>query len=136
MGFKVVALSQTDAKKELATKLGADVYLDGSKVNQVDELMKLGGAKCILATAPHGETISTLLGGLRVGGTMVTVASKPTLNIIHNFAQLTIQPQLPISNSAPLSSSESAPLSRACLQVMPKKPLRRLHLLSKLVSRR
>ncbi|KAJ3993847.1 GroES-like protein [Lentinula boryana] len=74
MGYKVVALSQSDAKKDLATKLGADVYLDGSKVNQVDELMKLGGAKVILATAPQGAAIATLLGGLKVGGTMLTVA--------------------------------------------------------------
>ncbi|KAJ3896625.1 GroES-like protein [Lentinula edodes] len=74
MGFKVVALSQSDAKKELATKLGADIYLDGSKVNQVEELMKLGGAKVILATAPQGDAIVTLLGGLKVGGTMLTVA--------------------------------------------------------------
>jgi len=74
MGFKVVALSQSDAKKDLATKLGADIYLDASKVNQVEELLKLGGAKCILATAPNGEAITTLLGGLKVGGTMLTVA--------------------------------------------------------------
>lgn len=74
MGFKVVALSQSDSKKELATKLGADIYLDGSKVNQVEELMKLGGAKVILATAPNGEAITTLIGGLKVGGTVVTVA--------------------------------------------------------------
>jgi len=73
-GYKVVALSQSDSKKELSTKLGADVYLDGSKVNQVDELMKLGGAKVILATAPNGEAITTLLGGLAIGGTMLTVA--------------------------------------------------------------
>ncbi|KAF5393324.1 hypothetical protein D9757_000583 [Collybiopsis confluens] len=53
MGFKVVALSQSESKRELATKLGADIYLDGSKVNQVEELQKLGGAKLGLAVDPH-----------------------------------------------------------------------------------
>ncbi|KAJ3715207.1 hypothetical protein C8R42DRAFT_726136 [Lentinula raphanica] len=36
--------------------------------------MKLGGAKVILATAPQGEAIANLLGGLKIGGTMLTVA--------------------------------------------------------------
>ncbi|KAE9394933.1 GroES-like protein [Gymnopus androsaceus JB14] len=67
-------LSQSGSKKELATKLGADIYLDGSKVDHVEELLKLGGAKVILATAPNGEAITTLLGGLKPGGTMLTVA--------------------------------------------------------------
>ncbi|KAE9394931.1 GroES-like protein [Gymnopus androsaceus JB14] len=74
MGYKVVALSQSGSKKELATKLGADIYLDGSKVDHVEELLKLGGAKVILATAPNGDAITTLLGGLKPGGTMLTVA--------------------------------------------------------------
>ncbi|KAJ3879486.1 GroES-like protein [Lentinula edodes] len=74
MGYKVVALSQSSAKKELATKLGADYYLDGLQVNQVEELMKLGGAKVIVATAPQGEAIATLLGGLKIGGTMLVLA--------------------------------------------------------------
>ncbi|KAJ4490099.1 GroES-like protein [Lentinula aciculospora] len=74
MGFKVAALSQSASKKELATKLGADYYFDGSQVNQVEELMKLGGAKVIVATAPQGEAIATLLGGLKIGGTMLTLA--------------------------------------------------------------
>ncbi|KAJ3736595.1 GroES-like protein [Lentinula guzmanii] len=74
MGYKVVALSQSSAKKDLATELGADYYFDASQVNQVEELMKLGGAKVILATAPQGDDIATLLGGLKIGGTMLTVA--------------------------------------------------------------
>lgn len=91
MGFKVVALSQSDAKKDLATKLGADIYLDGSKVNQVEELMKLGGAKVILATAPQGDAITTLLGGLKVGGTMLTVASKYEFHVRDVLSDLHFQ---------------------------------------------
>ena len=29
LGFKTVALSSSDSKRELATKLGAQVYIDG-----------------------------------------------------------------------------------------------------------
>lgn len=45
MGFEVVALSQSDSKRELATKLGAQHYVDGSKESQAEALAKMGGAK-------------------------------------------------------------------------------------------
>lgn len=41
MGFRVVALSSSDSKREMAKKLGAHEYLDGSKVDQAEELQKV-----------------------------------------------------------------------------------------------
>lgn len=45
MGFRTVALSSSATKASLATQLGADEYIDTSKVNVAEELEKLGGAK-------------------------------------------------------------------------------------------
>lgn len=74
MGYKTVALSSSGSKKELAEKLGAHIYLDGSKVNQAEELAKLGGAKVIVCTAPNGDIVAQLLGGLGVNGTLLLLA--------------------------------------------------------------
>jgi len=74
MGYKTVALSSGSSKKELATKLGAQVYLDSSKVDQVQELQKLGGAKVILCTAPSSEVIQNLLPALDLDGQLVILA--------------------------------------------------------------
>lgn len=56
MGYRVVALSSGEGKRDLAMKLGAHDYLDGSAVDQAAELQKMGGAKVIL-----GEFLSSLL---------------------------------------------------------------------------
>jgi len=77
MGFKTIALSTSDSKRELASQLGAHIYLDGSKVNQAEELRKIGGAKMVVATAPNPEIIRDLVGSLAVGGTLLLLAVIP-----------------------------------------------------------
>jgi len=80
-GYKVVALSQSDKKKDLAMKLGAHVYVDGSKEDQSEALQKLGGAKVILAVAPNGEAMAKLIGGLAVGGQLLVIALGDSLTV-------------------------------------------------------
>ncbi|TFY61619.1 hypothetical protein EVJ58_g4405 [Rhodofomes roseus] len=58
MGYRTVALSSSASKAELSKELGAELYLDGSKVDQGSELQKLGGAALIMCTAPSGETLT------------------------------------------------------------------------------
>ncbi|PCH39054.1 GroES-like protein [Wolfiporia cocos MD-104 SS10] len=74
MGFRTVALSSSSSKKELALKLGAEEYFDGSQVNQAQELLKLGGAQLIACTAPNPEVIQTLVEGLAVDGELCILA--------------------------------------------------------------
>ncbi|KAM0756141.1 GroES-like protein [Meredithblackwellia eburnea MCA 4105] len=81
MGFRTVALSTSDSKKDLAFKLGASDYLDGSKVNQVEELQKLGGAKVVLAVAPSGKAMAELIPALAVGGQLVLLAIAEPLSV-------------------------------------------------------
>lgn len=71
MGFRTVALSSSASKKDMAHKLGAVDYIDGSKVDQVKALQELGGAKVIVCTAPNSKIIQNLVGGLTVGGQLL-----------------------------------------------------------------
>lgn len=55
MGYRTVALSRGTEKKDFAMKLGANDYID-IKANDVgEELQKLGGAACIVVTAPNPD---------------------------------------------------------------------------------
>jgi D-arabinose 1-dehydrogenase-like Zn-dependent alcohol dehydrogenase len=75
MGFRTVALSRGDAKRELAKELGAHVYIDTAKENVAEALQALGGADVILATAPNAKVISELTGGLSKRGKLLIVAA-------------------------------------------------------------
>ncbi|GAA5947697.1 hypothetical protein JCM10213_002082 [Rhodosporidiobolus nylandii] len=74
MGFKTIALSGSDSKKQLAQELGAHVYVDSSKEDPVEVLQKEGGAKVIVCTAPNPEIVQTLVNGLGVNGQLLILA--------------------------------------------------------------
>ncbi|KAJ8065925.1 hypothetical protein OCU04_005022 [Sclerotinia nivalis] len=74
MGFKVVAISGGDKKREFAHKLGAHEYIDASKDDPVKKLTELGGAALIICTAPNPKSISPLTGGLGAGGKLLILA--------------------------------------------------------------
>ncbi len=78
MGFKTVAISRGADKEALARELGAHVYLDDSKGTAAAELQKMGGARVILATAPHSPSISALVDGLGLDGELMVVSGAPT----------------------------------------------------------
>lgn len=74
MGFRAVALSSGSSKETLARSLGAQEYIDGSKVDQAAALQALGGAKVIMCTAPNSEVMGKLLPGLAIDGTLLFIA--------------------------------------------------------------
>lgn len=74
MGFKTVAISRGADKRELAEKLGAQVFIATENVDAGTELKKLGGAKVILVTAPSSKAVSELMSGLSFDGKIVIVA--------------------------------------------------------------
>ena len=76
MGYRVVALSSSSSKAQLAKDLGAHEYLDGSKVDQGKALAELGGAKVVICTAPSPDVINKLFSGMKSDGTILIVASK------------------------------------------------------------
>lgn len=77
MGFRVVAISGSASKKSLAEELGAHEYIAASDGDPAEALQELGGADVILATAPSGDAIASVLGGLAVGGEVLCVAATP-----------------------------------------------------------
>jgi propanol-preferring alcohol dehydrogenase len=73
MGFRTVAIGFGPDKEHLAPKLGAHVYIDAKSEDAGAALQKLGGADVILATAPSGAAIASLLPGLKIRGKLVVV---------------------------------------------------------------
>ena len=71
MGFKTVAIARGNDKEPLARKLGAIHYIDSRGQDPAAELLKLGGARVILATATNGKAITAALGGLGVNGKLI-----------------------------------------------------------------
>src|SRR5438067_8827511 len=74
-GYKVAAIGRGPQNAALAKKLGASVYIDSKATNAAEELQKLGGASVILATAPDSKSMSELVGGLSVNGTLLVVGA-------------------------------------------------------------
>ena len=75
MGFKTVAIARGKDKEPLVRKLGAQHYIDNQTQDAAAELMKLGGAKVILATVTSGKAMSAVLGGLAVNGKLIIVGA-------------------------------------------------------------
>ncbi len=75
MGFEVVALSRGTEKEEFAGRLGAHHYVDTTRPDFTKRLQDLGGARVILATAPHAKSISALVPGLGLEGCLLIVAA-------------------------------------------------------------
>ena len=75
MGFRTVAIARGVDKEPLARKLGASVYIDSKTQDPAAELLKLGGAKIVLATVTNGDAMSAVLGGLGVNGKLIIVGA-------------------------------------------------------------
>ncbi|HEX7233140.1 MAG TPA: alcohol dehydrogenase [Candidatus Binatia bacterium] len=75
MGFKTVAIARGMDKEPLAKKLGANSYIDSRVQDPAKELLKLGGAKVVLATVTNGDAMSAVLGGLGVNGKFIIVGA-------------------------------------------------------------
>jgi D-arabinose 1-dehydrogenase-like Zn-dependent alcohol dehydrogenase len=88
MGFRTVAISRGESKRELAVELGAHHYIDAKASDPAEELAKLGGADVILATAPHAEAINAAINGLSSRGEMMLVAAAHEPLSVHAFSML------------------------------------------------
>jgi D-arabinose 1-dehydrogenase-like Zn-dependent alcohol dehydrogenase len=81
MGFYTVGIARGKDKEALARQLGASVYIDSQAQDPSAELLKLGGAKVILATATSGDAMSAVQGGLAVNGTLLVVGAVPAMQV-------------------------------------------------------
>jgi D-arabinose 1-dehydrogenase-like Zn-dependent alcohol dehydrogenase len=81
MGFHTVGIARGKDKEALARRLGATVYIDSQAQDPAVELLKLGGARVILATATSGEAMSAVQGGLGVNGTLLLVGAVESMQV-------------------------------------------------------
>ena len=73
MGFRTVAIARGRDKETLARQLGAHIYMDSQSQDVAAELMRLGGAKTILATVTSGKAMSAVIPGLAVRGKLIVI---------------------------------------------------------------
>jgi D-arabinose 1-dehydrogenase-like Zn-dependent alcohol dehydrogenase len=81
MGFHTVGIARGKDKEPLARQLGAAVYIDSQAQDPAAELLKLGGARVILATATSGDAMSAVQGGLAVNGTLLIVGAAESMQV-------------------------------------------------------
>jgi len=77
LGFRTVAVSRGRDKEELARRLGADDYIDTDAADPAQELLRRGGARVVLTTAPSGKAIGAMLGGVGANGQLLVVGLPP-----------------------------------------------------------
>jgi D-arabinose 1-dehydrogenase-like Zn-dependent alcohol dehydrogenase len=87
-GFNTIAIGRGADKKNLAMKLGARTYLDAGSQNVAKELQALGAAKVILATAPDGKAMGSLIDGLGADGKLVIVGASAEPFAVSSFQLL------------------------------------------------
>jgi D-arabinose 1-dehydrogenase-like Zn-dependent alcohol dehydrogenase len=75
MGFRTVGIARGVDKGSLAKELGAHYYIDSQAQDPAAELLKLGGAKIILATVTSGKAMNAALGGLGVNGKLIVLGA-------------------------------------------------------------
>lgn len=81
IGYKTVVIARGKDKEPLARKLGAWQYIDSQAQDPAAELVKLGGARVILATVTNGKAMSAVLGGLGVNGTLMILGAPGPLEV-------------------------------------------------------
>jgi D-arabinose 1-dehydrogenase-like Zn-dependent alcohol dehydrogenase len=75
MGFRTVAIARGTDKEPLAREFGAHHYIDSAAGDPAAELMKLGGARIVLATVTNGPAMTATLGGLQVNGSLYVLGA-------------------------------------------------------------
>lgn len=75
LGFRTVAIARGSEKAALARELGAHSYIDSTTEDPAAELMKLGGAKVVLATVTNAPAMTATIGGLAARGKLLIVGA-------------------------------------------------------------
>jgi D-arabinose 1-dehydrogenase-like Zn-dependent alcohol dehydrogenase len=81
MGFKTVAIARGPEKEALAKEFGAQYYIDSKAQDPAAELVKLGGARIVLATVTNGEAMSATIGGLSNKGKLMVLGAAQSLEV-------------------------------------------------------
>lgn len=75
MGCRTVAIARGSDKEPLARQLGAHHYIDSIRQNVAGELMRMGGARVILATLTDAKSMSDAVEGLGIDGKLLVLGA-------------------------------------------------------------
>lgn len=75
LGFETVAIARGADKAPFARQLGATHYIDSTQQDVGAELMRLGGAAVVLATATDAAAMTATVGGLAVDGRLIVLGA-------------------------------------------------------------
>jgi D-arabinose 1-dehydrogenase-like Zn-dependent alcohol dehydrogenase len=81
MVFHTVCIDRGKTKEPLARQLGVVGLIDSRGSDPAAELLKLGGANVILATAASGEAMCAVQGGRAVNGTLLIVGAASSMQV-------------------------------------------------------
>lgn len=87
MGYRTIALSTSDDKKDFAMQLGANDFVNTTKEDPVAALQKLGGASLVVVTAPNPKVMGPLVQACGPMGKVLILARKSTSELFDNFLQ-------------------------------------------------
>jgi len=105
MGYRTVAVSSSDDKKDFALKLGAHDFINSKTHDIGEELKKLGGAKVILSTMAKSELMSAAIGGLANNGRLIVIGA--SMDPIKAVPAQIIGPQLGVVGHASGTAKDS-----------------------------
>lgn len=74
-GFHTVAIARGGDKEAFVRELGAKQYIDSQSQDAAAELMKLGGAKIIIATVTNAKAMSSVVDGLAINGKLIVLGA-------------------------------------------------------------
>ena len=74
MGYRTVAVSGGEDKRDFAFQLGANDFIDSRKEDAAQKLKDIGGAALIVCTAPSPKAMSQIQYGLAAGGKLLALA--------------------------------------------------------------
>jgi len=81
MGYRTAAIARGKDKESLARQLGAHHYIDSQNQDPAAELVKLGGARVVLATVTQGDAMSAAAGGLAPNGTLMVLGAADSMTV-------------------------------------------------------
>ena len=81
LGFNTVAIARGQDKEPLARQLGAHHYIDNAAEDAAAALIRLGGAKAVLATVTSAEAMNAVQGGLAANGTLMVIGAVNSLAV-------------------------------------------------------
>ncbi|KJZ79676.1 hypothetical protein HIM_01145 [Hirsutella minnesotensis 3608] len=88
MGYRVIAVSTSDSKRDLAMELGAHHFINSTEKDVTEEILKLGGAKLVLLTAPVPSLMSQYVNCLTWQGKVLIVVANGDITISLNHLVL------------------------------------------------